>query len=210
MKRGLSGTMIVKQSKEEDGILKGLIPNWLIKCGGAALVLGGIGYLWYLNSSLRAYHQLNDEDARQFHFKLVNKLFPDYYLMGRTILNQIITKKIENPEMSQGPKFKDWLSQTQLNYADQNVVPLIERELKNSEFSKLREIHYRLKLDLVLGEVLEKLQDGRTLTEAEGRFKNLTDTNYLLSLGRFALEKLFVVSRLETKPTALTTKSAFS
>ena len=56
MRKAISATKLVEGSNQEEGFIKSLIPSWMLKLGGATLLLGGLGLLWYRNSALRQYH----------------------------------------------------------------------------------------------------------------------------------------------------------
>ena len=51
----------------------------LLKFGGAALVAGGLGYLWYRNSGLKVYREISNEEFCYLAIKVKHTIFPDFY-----------------------------------------------------------------------------------------------------------------------------------
>ena len=139
MKRGISVAKLFEKSKQEEKLNNTLIPDWLIKYGGAVIAVGGLGYLWYLNSSLRAYHQIKDEEVCRLHHNLLNKLFIEYYLMDKTLTKQIFImraqqEEIENRAFDFGdPRTQNLMDQNAQQFQKEHITPVIENELKNSK-----------------------------------------------------------------------------
>ena len=166
MKSGFSATKLVGGSNQEEGGLTSVVPSWLIKYGGAALAVGGLGYLWYRNSSLRAYNQIKDEELFRLNFRLFNNLFLDFYAMGRTLYNQLQLKAMKE-NIGDDLRVQHWFNQAEQKYYQSKIVPLVEDELRKSEHPKLSEFFYRRKSHSLQDRIGEKQQRGIALTDLE-------------------------------------------
>ena len=190
MDSGISATRLLEGSKNEEGPLKSLVPGWLIKLGGTALVVGGLGYLWYRNSSLRVYHRIKVEEMCRYQFKLLNKLFYEHYLLGRTIFNSVVLElKIQNPTARldlNDPNIQKKFEALEDTHFEESIVPAAKNELKRSEYHKLSFFLYKAKLQVLMETMTKKNQQGVALTEEETRLTNLmmiyrwTNSGYLV------------------------------
>ena len=55
----------------------------LLQLGGAGLVLGRLGYLWYRKTTRKRNHELKSKEFGEAVFKVSNKLFPEFYSLVR-------------------------------------------------------------------------------------------------------------------------------
>ena len=188
MKRGISVAKLFEKSKQEEKLNNTLIPDWLIKYGGAVIAVGGLGYLWYLNSSLRAYHQIKDEEVCRLHHNLLNKLFIEYYLMDKTLTKQIFImraqqEEIENRAFDFGdPRTQNLMDQNAQQFQKEHITPVIENELKNSKHKKLSVKHYTKKVDSVRDSFEKKVRNGVEVTDREIRLNDFINLTLDLSI----------------------------
>ena len=127
----------------------------LMQFGGAAALIGGLGFLWYRNSSLKVYREIKDEEFYKLHFKIDNKLFPEIYSISRAeYARSMAYMRKSNPNAnvtyfdpagSSSPK----LEEHQSNHLQKNPIPLEGRAEKfgipKSQFEALllKRSHYR-------------------------------------------------------------------
>ena len=186
MDSGLSATRLFEESNKEEGFLKSVVPDWVIKYGGAALICGGLGYLWYRNSSFRVYREIKLEEICRLQIKFINKLFLEYYLMGRTISGELFLKILKGEFDEGDPRIKDFVLQAQGKCYEQHIFLLIKSELKNSEKTKLSLFHYNLKLIELFNKINQKEREGIGLTQRETTMNALNSMIYFMCSGNFA------------------------
>ena len=186
MQTALSATKLVEKANEEE-TNNSIIPDWVVRVGGAALVLGGLGYLWYRNSSLRAYHQLKREDFFRLQFKMENKVFIKSYIISRIVYNQsLMDFKLRNPTLvfdlrhpDLGKKFVSEVNKP----LEQQVTPIILEELKKSDYPKISFKLFMKKNNTIMKEISLKRRQGGALTELEKKSFNIFCVSTLLNMG---------------------------
>ena len=150
----------------------------LLQLGGTALVVGGLGYLWYRNSSFKVYREMSDEDACELCFKVKNALFPEFY---RTVRNSYTNTVIQLQRENQNhqffnildPLYKERFLNASLEALSQTINLKLHRTLKDFEYERLGVYFYCLKDTQQATRVQKKLASGIPLAENEQRYKNL-------------------------------------
>ena len=183
----ISATKLLEKSAREREGNKSAIPDWLARIGGATLVLGGIGLLWYRNTSLCALRNLKLEQCSQLYLKMEKKAFLETYLETRTVYHQILTEfKLQNPaiafnitEETHMERFVDAL----VSPYKENVIPILISAIRNSKHSKLSLSHFYKKKEMVKDQIRLKNRDGVELTQLEKKFLNVYNAKRFLSLG---------------------------
>ena len=187
MKNALSATKLLERSKQEEGLTNSLIPDWLLRLGGAILLVGGLGYLWYRNSALRQCHQFTEEDFHLLNFRIENKGFVTRYIIARKVFNQIT---IEEKEKEPRSVLNLDDPQIQQRFITTSKVPFIKilypktlQEIKNSKYPKLTEPAFVKKMMNIHAKILKKLDQRIELTPKETQFHNLRQLSSLLPRG---------------------------
>ena len=198
MKNALSATKLVEKSNQEEGLIQSLIPDWVIRLGGASLVVGGLGYLWYRNSGLRQYNEMTLEDFHRFLFKIEMKIFVLRYTEARKTFNQLVGEaklrdargvlNLEDPQTQK--KFYEATKDTFIK----NIFPVMLSEIKNSKYSKILGVFFEWKTKAVQEEISRKMNQRIELTHTENQFKNMNLIAALLAHGNlfkpFQMQKI--------------------
>ena len=187
MKNTFSATKLVEKSNQEERLDESLIPGWLLRLGGATLLVGGLGYLWYRNSELGQFRRFTDEDFYQLNFRIENRVFLEKYLIARKTFNQLtIEEKLRDPRIV--IDFSD--PQTQENFVQiskkpllEDVLPLIRAEIKNSKHPNLKLTVFQRKLAAINLGIDKKFYQGIEPTHTENKFMNVHYISFFLGLG---------------------------
>ena len=133
----MRATTVYQKSNSSDSTLS----TRLLRYGGVALAVGGLGFLWYRNSSLKVSNEMKDEDFFKLYFKIQNKLFPELHSISRVNYPKawatFSQKFPDRPIDFTDPAFLEEISKTVKSVVSQKIPPLVKEELKNSEFPKL-------------------------------------------------------------------------
>ena len=194
MKKALSATKLVEKAEQQEELANSIIPSWMVRLGGVTLMLGGLGYLWYRNSSLRDYLRIQDEEFFRLYLKLHNKAFVPRLMVSRIIYTRMFSEfKIEHPNLvfeithrSLFTKFK----KRYLKCIDLSEDPIFQEVLKNSEYSKLSSNHFKIRREYFFGRYEDKQRQGLPIPEIE----NTWSIAYLLDS---RLEIGFIIEGLQ-------------
>ena len=171
----ISVRKLVEEKSSQEG--EGFIQKSLWRLGAGALIAGGIAYLWYRNSSLRAYHHLGDDQFLDLDFKIQNKIFLDTYSLARKNFSKIVIQiRKDNPAATLD--FNDPATRARFNDGSEPIArkflfPRISEELKRSDHPKLSIKHYHLKAFSIQTAVQKKVAEQLALTQKEQDFMNM-------------------------------------
>ena len=165
---------LIEKAIETQETEKISLPTRLLQIGGAALLLGGAGYLWYRNSSLKVYLELKNEDFYKLSIRVMNKLFFEYHVASKACFNKTLDEMlIRNP--NHRLDFMNPLVLKEFNDAwhfegAKGCEILLKEELKNSEHPKLGLYFYKQKLSSVFSELKKKASRGVLMSDLENLF----------------------------------------
>ena len=178
---------IYQKSNNSDSSLSARI----LRYGGAALVVGGLGFLWYRNSSLKVYNEMGDEEFCKLHFKIENNLFPEIYSISRVHYAKTLAS-LRNQNPNRIINFMDPMAQGEISKAIKSVTPiklppLTGQELKHSKFPKLSLRHYYQKEQAYDREMFNKLDNQRVvpLTDLDRYYSNTSILFETMQVGFF-------------------------
>ena len=188
MQKGLSATKLVEKASQEEAN-NSVIPDWVFQLGGATLVLGGLGYLWYRRRIIRAYNQLTDEKFSKLYLQMENRGLQFRIWIFRTVLSKIMADfRLSNLGRKfniREEKTKDLFGQVITKQNEKNVQPVIDIVLRFSEHSQLTLNLFNKKKEVIENQIKEKAEQGIALSSAEKMVKNLSSMVSDLNQGFF-------------------------
>ena len=190
MQKGLSTTKLVEKASQEEAN-NSVIPDWVFQLGGATLVLGGLGYLWYRRRTLKVYNQLTDEEFFKLHFKIENSVFADRILLTRSLWTKILVnfrvKHLNKKVNFNSEKTIKEAQQEIQRKAKEAMTPLLKNRLKLSEHSNLTFNLFNRRKEVIRKKLKEKNQNGIGLTQSEKNYQNFSWVVSFLSQGLFVM-----------------------
>ena len=160
----------------------------LFKIGGAALLFGGIGYLWYRNSSLRAYLEVSPEKIYKTDFKIRNKLFVESFLAARSSFNKALIEHAEifpnSPIKFMSPAFNEICRVSLELQRGLRYDRLRKEEILKSDCSELGVNLFLKKANALLNNnILARLKKREAINELEDMFRTPQSLMFSTSVG---------------------------